>query len=514
MKKVFILILSIIQVAFLNAQVYDYVVAKDGTGSFSTIQEAINAAPLGTTRTTIFVKKGIYNEKLYLGSHSVSINKSISLIGENRDSVVLTWNDYNGKSIYYYNATSPSTSGTPQSASMTVNAADFYMENLTVQNSYTSAQAVALYTLGDRQTFKNCRIVGFQDTQDLKKGRRTFFYQCQIEGGTDFICAGGTAYYYKCTLKSLSGGQYVTAPEDISYSATLSTGKKLNYGFIFKDCDLIAGPGLSSNTVYLGRPWADNGGSIFLNCRMGSHIRSLGWSIWNSGTPNNTYCSFAEFQSMNAAGTALVDVSGRVSWSMQLAVADVNNFLKMTTVYASLGLSPVYDPIPLVVAPSPISAVVKNGQSLQWTEVSAANGYVIYANGSVLGFSKTGSFTDTVTRSATPVYTVCTVGALGNLSLPDGAVDLVTAVTLNEKVNGLVTATVRNPTVSAPNVLLQAGRLLFEQPTDCTLYALTGQTITQSKQVLTCDLNRFPKGIYLLKANDTRNGSYQTKIQL
>jgi len=511
MKKAFLLILSILPALFSTAQVYDLVVAKDGTGNYTTVQEAINAAPTGTTRTTIFIKKGIYNEKLYLGSHSVSISKIISLIGENRDSVILTWNDYNGKSIYYYNATSPSTSGTPQSASMTVNAADFYMENLTVQNSYTSAQAVALYTLGDRQTFKNCRIVGFQDTQDLKKGRRTFFYRCLIEGGTDFICAGGTAYYYQCTLKSLSGGQFITAPEDISYFATLPSAKKLNYGFIFKDCDLVAGPGLSANSVYLGRPWADNSGSIFLNCRMGSHIRSLGWSIWNSGTPNNTYSSFAEFQSMNATGTALVDVSGRVSWSIQLTVADVNNYLKLNTIYASLGLSPVFDPISMVVGPTPVSAVNKNEQSLQWTEVSGAKGYVVFANGSALGFSNTGSFTDTVTRSTAPVYTVYTVGAHGNLSLPDGQADPVTASTLNDKVNGIVTV-VKNPTISTPKFLLKAGLLTFEQPTDVALYSLTGQKVLNSKQEYTCDLNRLSKGIYLLRAFDERSGNFQTKI--
>jgi pectinesterase len=512
MKKLFVLILSIYSLA-AHAQVYDLVVAKDGTGNYTTIQEAINAAPTGTTRTTIFVKKGVYNEKLYLGSHSVSINKIISLIGENKDSVVLTWNDYNGKSIYYYNSSSLSTCGTPQSATMTVNAADFYMENLTVQNSYVSAQAVALYTLGDRQTFKNCRIVGFQDTQDLKKSRRYFFYKCQIEGGTDFICAGGTAYYYQCTLKSLSGGQFITAPEDISYFATLASGKKLNYGFVFKDCDVVAGPNVTSNSIYLGRPWADNSGSIFLNCRLGTHIRSLGWSVWNSGTPNNTYSSFAEFQSMNAAGNALVDVSGRVAWSIQLTTAEVNAYLKLSTIYASLNLSPVYDPVSMVVGPPPISVLQKNGQQLQWTEVSGVKGYVIFADGSALGFSKTGSFTDTTTRSFTPVYTVCTVGAHGNLSLADGQVDAVTASSINDKVNGTVTAmkSVRQP---AQNPVVQQGRLLFELPTDIEIYSMTGQKVLQRVQQTRCDLSRFPKGIYLIQAKDEQNGSYKTKIQV
>jgi pectinesterase len=509
----FALSATLLLLAFSSqAQVYDIVVAKDGTGNYTTIQAAINAST-GTNRTIIFVKKGVYNEKLYLGSHSTSISKVISLIGENRDSVVLSWNDYNGKMIYYYNSTTLAASGTPQSATMTVNAADFYMENMTVQNTYTSAQAVALYTLGDRQTFKNCRIVGFQDTQDLKKGRRTFFYQCQIEGGTDFIFAGGTAYFYQCTIKSLSGGQYITAPEDLTYSATLSTGKTLYYGFIFKDCDLVSGAGLSANSVYLGRPWKDNSGSVFLNCRLGGHIRSLGWSIWNADTPQNLYCSFAEYQSMNTAGTALADVSGRVNWSIQLTTADVNNFLKLNTIYAALGSSTAFDPIAQVIAPTPVAALSINGQTLQWSEISGAKGYVVYANGSALGFTTTGSFTDTTTRTSIPVYTVRTVGVLGNLSLTDGSTDLVTAASIHAVVNGNVSA-VHNPSASITFPWIQTGMLFFKTTTDFTLYTTEGKTLMQGKQLTNCNLSELPKGVYLLKANDTENGHYTTKIQL
>ena len=42
---------------------YDLTVAKDGTGNYTTVQAAIDAAPAGrTTAFTIFIKNGRYKE--------------------------------------------------------------------------------------------------------------------------------------------------------------------------------------------------------------------------------------------------------------------------------------------------------------------------------------------------------------------------------------------------------------------------------------------------------------------
>lgn len=507
MKKAFLLILSILSASIVSAQVYDYVVAKDGSGNFTTIQEAITAAPTGTARTCIFIKKGVYNEKVYLGSATASISKVISLIGENRDSVILTNADYNGMSKPYYTGTTNITYGTPQSATLTLNATDFYMENITVRNTSTAAQAVAVYNVADRQTFKNCRFVGYQDTHYPKKGRRGFYYKTLIEGRTDFICGGGPNYFLECTLKSVVSGGYITAPEDITYKATLSTGKTLYYGFIFKNCDLTNDGLVGAGSTYLGRPWQNTSGTIYLECRLGNHISAAGWNPWNADVST---VSMAEFKSLNASGTALANVSSRVAWSMQLTEADVNNYLKLTPVYASLGSSTPYDPIPLVVGPTPISSVVKNGLSLQWNEVPGAKGYVVYADGSVVGFSKTPSFTDTEDRST---YSVCVVGPHGNLSLAAGHLDPVTVQSLNEVVNGNV-PTSMNSVQATSHILLREGRLHFQTTTDYELYSLSGRRLLNGRGVLTADLNRIPKGLYLLKTYDEDHLGFQTKILL
>jgi len=67
---------------------YDHVVAKDGSGDFFTVQEAINAVSdfRRDIPTTILVRKGIYKEKLIIPENRTNI----SLIKEK--GVVLTYN--------------------------------------------------------------------------------------------------------------------------------------------------------------------------------------------------------------------------------------------------------------------------------------------------------------------------------------------------------------------------------------------------------------------------------------
>lgn len=490
-----------------SAQVYDIVVAKDGSGNYQTINEAISAAPTGSARTTIFIKKGIYNEKVYLGSHSVTLNKVISLIGENRDSVIISWDDYKDKMIYYFGSTTKSPSGTPQSATMTINAADFYMENITVQNKYTTAQAVAVYNVADRQTFKNCRFIGFQDTHYLKKGRRSFFYKTIIEGGTDFICAGGTSFFYKCKIKSLKGGQYITAPEDITYSAKISTGKTLYYGFIFRDCDIINDGQLNAGSVYLGRPWQGTSGSIFMNCRLGNHIKPAGWSTWSGNNHETSF--FAEYKSMNADGSVLADTSQRVAWSYQLSYADVNSFLLLNKIYSSVSSTP-YDPISLVVSPASVSSVSKSGQNLTWDIIEGAKGYVIYADGSAIGFSKTNTFNVETNIGAYAVFSIRIVGAHGNLSQPDENVSI---ADINNAIN-----TVPVPIVSVVNkdfpFYINSNILFFSENTDFKIFNLSGQEILSEKNKLFISLEDLTGGVYIIKAFNKLKGNYQAKFSL
>ena len=101
---------------------YDYVVAKDGSGDFFTIQEAINAVPdfRKEKRTTILVRKGVYKEKLVVPECKLNV----SLIGEK--GAVLTNDDYASKKNCF--GENMSTSG---SSTCYIYGPDFYAENIT-----------------------------------------------------------------------------------------------------------------------------------------------------------------------------------------------------------------------------------------------------------------------------------------------------------------------------------------------------------------------------------------------
>lgn len=315
---------------FVSAENYDYTVAKDGSGDFTTVQAAIDATP-GNQRKTIYIKAGVYNEKVMIGSHTQTSDKQLNIIGENAETTIITWDDYNGK---------VSGMGTPQSATFTVNATDFYAENLTIENTYQSKQAVALYNVADRQVFKNCRIIGYQDTHYLKKGRRSYFYNCYIEGGTDYICAGGTALFENCTLHSVRTGSYITAPEDITVYRT-ANGKKYYYGFVFLNCRLTSDAGVE---VYLGRPWQGTSSSVFLNCTM-ENIKQEGWSVWSGNNHQTSF--FAEYNSLNNDGSP-IDITQRASWSYQLSAEEVAAFYKKEDIFSTENFAVPFNPFPLV----------------------------------------------------------------------------------------------------------------------------------------------------------------------
>ena len=123
--SLFLLLVGIIS-ASADERKYDFVVAQDGSGDFTTVQEAINAVPdfRKANRTNILVKKGNYKEKVIIPECKIQV----SLIGE--DGAVITYDDYASKLNRF--GEGKSTSG---SASCYIYAPDFIAENITFENS-------------------------------------------------------------------------------------------------------------------------------------------------------------------------------------------------------------------------------------------------------------------------------------------------------------------------------------------------------------------------------------------
>ncbi len=297
-----------------HAKGYDVIVAKDGSGNYTTVQDAINAAPAGRTiGYTIFIKNGRYKEKITIAATKTFIQ----LIGESVANTILTYDDYASKST-----SCSATLGTQNSASFSVNANDFAAIDITFENSYgDGSQAVTVLVNADRAMFKNCRFLGNQDTVYLKGTGtpKSYFKNCYIDGNIDFIFGSAVALFDSCVLyaktRVATSSSYITAPNT-------PTGQA--FGFVFKNAILPNNTGATA--YFFSRPWpspseaATAQKAVFINAVLSSHINAAGWAVWNTSTiTSNIY--YAEFLSKYFNGN-VVDISGRVPWSYQLLAAD------------------------------------------------------------------------------------------------------------------------------------------------------------------------------------------------
>ena len=128
------------------------VVARDGTGEYRNIQEAVEAVRAFMDYTvTIYIKNGIYKEKLVIPSWV----KNVQLVGESAEKTIITYDDH----------ANINKMGTFRTYTVKVEGNDITFKDLTIENNAAPlGQAVALHTEGDRLMFVNCRFLGNQDT--------------------------------------------------------------------------------------------------------------------------------------------------------------------------------------------------------------------------------------------------------------------------------------------------------------------------------------------------------------
>jgi len=245
-----------------------------GSGQqYATVQAAVNAVSSGNSALVrISVKAGSYKEQ-------VTINKPfVCLTGDSATTTTIT--NALGTDIV--------TGGT-----VLVTGNDFSAANIAFQNTGGdgSGQAVALMAKGQRQQFRDCRFLSYQDTLYTNTGTQ-YFRDCFIQGDTDYIFGDATAVFENCTMNNAAEGTAVTAPR---------TPQNTRYGFVFLGGSLTANPTTSTvrnNHVYLGRPWGPYAAAAFLKVAMGAHIEVDGWTTMSDNTLADT--RFSEYQSTGA----------------------------------------------------------------------------------------------------------------------------------------------------------------------------------------------------------------------
>ncbi|CAL9231054.1 unnamed protein product [Arabidopsis halleri] len=271
------------------------VVAKDGSGDYGTVMEAVTAAH-ANGRFIIYVKRGVYKEKVRIHNHE------ITLIGEGKDETVIVGDD-------------SATGGTsvPDTATMTVTGDGFIARDIGIKNTAGPGghQAIALSITSDQSVLYRCSISGYQDTL-YAAALRQFYRECDIYGTIDFIFGNAAAVFQSCNI-------FLRRPHGVkAYNVILANGRtdqRQNTGFALHSCRIRTDSDLSPvkqrYSSYLGRPWRKYSRSIVMESYIDDAIAEEGWAGWlDSGDEVLKTLYFGEFKNYGPKAR----VSKRVTW--------------------------------------------------------------------------------------------------------------------------------------------------------------------------------------------------------
>ncbi len=387
-----------------EARIFDAVIAQDGSGDFTTIQAAIDAAPAGrATPWLIFVKNGTYREHI-----NVPANKpNLHFIGQEYDKVEFS-----------DSVTCTDGRHMNDAASFVSFSNDLFFENIAFVNAYgrynvAGPQALALNTQGDRNVFNKCSMYSYQDTwyTTATSNNRAYVKDCFIEGAVDFIYNSGNYYFDECTINIIrKDGGYIVAPSHTS---------DVKWGYVFMN-NTITAPGVPSETsVWLGRPWHNNPKTVWINTIAEVTIPAAGWYEKMGGLP----ALWAEYNTMDGKGNP-VDLSerrtkywkegenGEKIWGESETAVLTAEQAAQYTIENVLGGDDNWQPEVMCEAcAAPVATIT--GTTMKWDAVPYSICYVITKNGKVVGFTTETSYT---IDDANAEYHVQAANEFGGLS--------------------------------------------------------------------------------------------------
>lgn len=283
-------------------RVFNAIVASDGSGDFTSVQAAIDAAPEhGTRPYLILIKNGQYEGLVDIPEEKTFIH----LIGQDAEKTIIRHLMHcGGKDAkdFEYSVNNPQSVNYKHHAVMDNWGRDFYAENITIENTWGTGrqagpQALAIRTFADRMAFYNCRFRSFQDTwfTTVDDNHRHYIKDCLLEGAVDYIYGSGNVLAEGVTFYNVRSGAIITAP--------CHTNAK--YGYVFRDCIVDGNEKAADGKVKLGRPWHNNPVNVWINTTMRIPVAPEGWT--DMGT---SPLLFAEYGSHDSQGQPL-DLSHR-----------------------------------------------------------------------------------------------------------------------------------------------------------------------------------------------------------
>ncbi|CAK9154864.1 unnamed protein product [Ilex paraguariensis] len=285
------------------------IVSQEGWGNFTTINDAVAAAPNNTNGTNgyflIYITAGLYQEY-------VSINKNkkyLMIIGDGINRTVIT-GDHNFVDGWT----------TFNSSTFAVVGQGFVAVNITFRNTAGAIkhQAVAVRNGADLSTFYSCSFEGYQDTL-YTHSLRQFYRECDIYGTVDFIFGNAAAVFQNCNM-------YPRLPLSNQFNAITAQGRtdpNQNTGTSIQNCTITAADDLATSNItiqtYLGRPWKEYSRTVYMQSFMDSLINPLGWHEWSGDFALNT-SYYAEFNNTGPGS----NTSGRVTWPAFYIINSMN----------------------------------------------------------------------------------------------------------------------------------------------------------------------------------------------
>ncbi|XP_022008484.1 pectinesterase [Helianthus annuus] len=287
------------------------VVAKDGSGNFTTVQEAVNSRGQGASgqRYTIYVKSGVYEEYVVIPQEA----PLITMYGDGIGNTVITGNrHFNGSDL----------KGT---ATFKVWSKRFIAVNMTFRNTAgpEAQQAVAFLSGSDKSAYYQCSFEGYQDTLYTFHSRQ-FYKQCQIFGTVDFIFGASPAVFQDCDIllrKPLPEGGLVVTANGQKFS-------NLSGGYSLQGCKIHAADDLKPVVgqfakAFLGRPWFQYSETVYMESFIDDLVDPQGWlDSW--GYKETAYCG--EYKNSGPGSST----DQRVDWPSFHVITDPNTANQFT----------------------------------------------------------------------------------------------------------------------------------------------------------------------------------------
>jgi len=288
---------------------------SDGSGDFKTINDAIKTIPDGNTKRVILsLAPGNYKEKVKIGMYK----PFITFYGE----------DPNNMPVLVFGGTAKEYN-TVESATLIVESDYFNAVNLKIVNSAPrpdgkreGAQAAALRIGGDKSSFYNVKLYGYQDTLCDDRGKH-LFKDCYIEGTVDFIFGSGKSIYLNTEVHVIPGDPVAT----IAAQARVSDSEDTGYSILHSK---ITGSG---GVAYLGRSWKSAARVVYAYTEMSDVVNPKGWSLLEPGHEKTVF--FGEYNNKGPGANM-----HKRKYSKKLTAADAKPFINLAFIEGSKWILP------------------------------------------------------------------------------------------------------------------------------------------------------------------------------